>query len=162
MTSTVDRPVNTAEARPTSTRPLAGTSTLIRFILRRDRVRLPAWLVGSTVLLVYLTTVVSSVLKNDEQREDVRRFMEGAVGAVFGPGYGRDSITAERYVAGVYGLIFFVLAALMSMQLVSRHTRVEEQDGRTELVRSSVVGRHAQLTAVLIVDPSVAGDELHA
>jgi len=44
-----------------------------------------------------------------------------------------------------------VLAALMSMLLVARHTRAEEQNGRAELIRSNVVGRHAQLTAVLVV-----------
>ena len=77
--------------------------------------------------------------------------MEGATGAIMGPGYGRDDVTAERYIAGVYALFFFVLTALMSMQLVSRNTRGEEQSGRAELVRSNVVGRHAQLTAALIV-----------
>jgi ABC-2 type transport system permease protein len=51
----------------------------------------------------------------------------------------------------VYGLFFFILTALMSMQLMSRHTRVEEQSGRAELIRSNVVGRHANLTAALAV-----------
>jgi ABC-2 type transport system permease protein len=77
--------------------------------------------------------------------------MEGGLGAAFGPGYGREDISPELYVAGVYGVIFFVLAALMSLLLVSRHTRVDEQHGRAELVRSSVVGRFAQLTAALMV-----------
>jgi ABC-2 type transport system permease protein len=40
---------------------------------------------------------------------------------------------------------------LMSMMLVARHTRAEEQHGRAELVRTNVVGRHAQLSSVLLV-----------
>jgi ABC-2 type transport system permease protein len=103
------------------------------------------------VLLAYLVTVASTVLETEENLDDVRRFMEGGLGAVFGPGYGREDISPELYVAGVYGVIFFVLAALMSLLLVSRHTRVDEQHGRAELVRSSVVGRFAQLTAALMV-----------
>lgn len=130
---------------------LAGTSTLVRFILRRERIKLPAWLLGSTLLLTNLVSVVSEVMGDGASRQDATRFMEGAVGAVFGPGYGRDDITAEVYVVGVYGLILFVLAALMSLLLVGRHTRAEEQNGRAELIRSNVVGRHAPLTAVLIV-----------
>jgi ABC-2 type transport system permease protein len=151
MTTTAVRAPTRA---PASHRPgdvLAGTGALIRLILRRDRVRLPAWLLGTTVLLFYLEAVASEVLGSAERVQDASRFMEGSVGAVFGPGYGREAITPEVYLAGVYGLFFFVLAGLMSLLLVSRHTRVEEQNGRAELVRSSVVGRHAQLTAVLII-----------
>lgn len=130
---------------------LDGTGTLIRFILRRERVGLPAWLLGLTALLALFLRALSELTATEEQRQDLYRIMSGFVGAIFGPGYGRDDITAERYVVGVYGLFFFVLAALMSMLLVTRHTRAEEQSGRAELIRSGVVGRHASLTAALIV-----------
>ena len=151
MTATAVRESTRAPADHAPGNVLAGTGTLIRFILRRDRIKLPAWLLGMTVLLSFFVPAVSELTETEEQRQDLRRIMEGAVGAIFGPGYGRDDITPERYIAGVYGLLFFVLAALMSMLLVARHTRVDEQNGRAELIRSNVVGRHAQLTAVLIV-----------
>jgi ABC-2 type transport system permease protein len=129
-----------------------GTGTLLRFILRRERIKLTAWLLGITMLLFYfVAVVVPTVADRAEGLEDLRRFMDGAVGAVFGPGYGRDAITVEVYVTGVYGVFFFVLAALMSLLLVSRNTRVDEQNGLVELIRSNVVGRYAQLTAVLVV-----------
>ncbi|TDC85747.1 ABC transporter permease [Actinomadura sp. 7K507] len=130
---------------------LTGTGALVRLVLRRDRIKLPAWLLGITVLLSYFNTVVSEATKTEAQLQDVRRFTEGTIGALFGPGYGRDAITTERYLTNVYGVFFFILAALMSLLLVSRHTRLDEQNGRAELVRSSVVGRHAQLTAALTV-----------
>jgi ABC-2 type transport system permease protein len=130
---------------------LAGTGTLVRFILRRDRIKLAAWLFGMIALLSLFVSVVSGLAETEAQRQDLHRFMDGTTGAIMGPGYGRDDITVERYIAGVYALFFFVLTALMSMQLVSRNTRGEEQSGRAELVRSNVVGRHAQLTAALIV-----------
>jgi ABC-2 type transport system permease protein len=151
MTITAVRESTQAPTGRAAGNVFAGTGTLIRFILRRDRIKLPAWLLGISVLLFQLFTAASSIMETEQQREDVRRFMEGAVGAVFGPGYGRDDITPDLYVAGVYGLIFFVLAALMSMLLVVRHTRVDEQNGRAELIRSTVVGRYAQLTAALSV-----------
>ncbi|NEE00112.1 ABC transporter permease [Phytoactinopolyspora halotolerans] len=151
MTVTAVRQQAPAAAGHVHGSTLAGTGTLIRFGLRRDRFKLPAWLLGITVLLSLFLSAVSENTKTEEQRQDLSRFMEGALGALFGPGYGRDDVTAERYVVGVYGLFFFVLAALMSLQLVARHTRAEEQSGRAELVRAGVVGRHAQLAAALTI-----------
>lgn len=152
MTATAVRESTRAPAGRSPGDVLAATGTLIRFILRRERIKLPAWLLGITALLTYFAKVLlPGIAETDEGLEDLRRLMEGGVGAIFGPGYGRDDITPERYIAGTYGLFFFVLTALMSVLLVSRHTRVEEQNGRAELIRSNVVGRHAPLTAVLIV-----------
>jgi ABC-2 type transport system permease protein len=69
-----------------------------------------------------------------------------------GPGYGFDAgLTYQVFFVGTYGLYFLIAAALMNILLVSRHTRVEEQSGRAELVRASVVGRNAPLTATLAV-----------
>ena len=48
--------------------------------------------------------------------------------------------------------LFKALAAgLMSVFLVNRHTRAEEESERTDLVRSAVVGRHAPVVAALTV-----------
>jgi ABC-2 type transport system permease protein len=152
-TATATRPSGVLSAGERgSPRRLAGTGTLIRFILRRDRIKLPAWLLGITLFLFYYATALPEVYQTDEQLQGLSTFMEGPAAALFtGPGYGREDLTIERAIVGVYSLYFFVLAALMSIQLVTRHTRADEQNGRTELVRANVVGRHAQLTAVLIV-----------
>ena len=45
----------------------------------------------------------------------------------------------------------FIVVALMNIFLVVRHTRAEEEAGRAELVRAAAVGRHAPLTAALLV-----------
>jgi ABC-2 type transport system permease protein len=49
-----------------------------------------------------------------------------------------------------FGLLA-VLVGIMSVQAVVRHTRLEEETGRAELVGSAVVGRHAPLTAALVL-----------
>ncbi|QSB15207.1 ABC transporter permease [Natronosporangium hydrolyticum] len=140
---------------------LAGTGALIRFILRRDRIKLPAWLLGITVMLAYYTALLPTVYEGDEEMQSLASFMTGPVGALIsGPGYGADQLNLERLIVGVYGIYFLLLAALMNMLLVSRHTRVDEQHGRTELLRATVVGRHAPLTAVLTV--AVAANALLA
>ena len=68
-----------------------------------------------------------------------------------GPTYFLQNMTYETFIPGAYGGYLLLLIGLMSILLIVRHTRVEEQTGRAELVRASVVGRHAPLTAALLV-----------
>lgn len=146
-----------AKARPTaspraseSSSALAGTGTLFRFALRRDRVRLPVW-----VLALFLGTV-SSVSSFDtsydtaKKRADVAETMDSPAGlAMTGPqryldDYNIGSMTGHQMLG--FGA---VLVGIMSVLIISRHTRTEEETNRAELIRSGVVGRHAYLAAAL-------------
>ncbi|OUZ06464.1 ABC transporter permease [Aeromicrobium sp. PE09-221] len=130
---------------------LAGTGTLLRFMLRRDRIRLPAWVLGVTALMAYFANAIGAVM-DAEGLESLAAMLANPVMALIGgPGYGFDDITVPRVLAGMYGLYIMLGAALMSILTVARHTRVEEQTGRAELVRANAAGRHAQLAAALIV-----------
>jgi ABC-2 type transport system permease protein len=147
-TSTAPRMVETPARRDAA---LAGTGTLVRFQLRRDRVRLPAWAAGFALFTLYLASALPLAYETEADLAAATQLFGDPVGRmVIGPGYGFDAPTLERFIANGYGLYFLILAALMSILLVSRHTRVEEQSGRAELVRANVVGRHAGLTATLI------------
>ena len=53
MTTTAVRQPTQAPSGPAGGDVLAGTGTLIRFILRRERIKLPVWLLGISVLLAY-------------------------------------------------------------------------------------------------------------
>ncbi|MGI5219192.1 ABC transporter permease [Nocardia sp. CA-290969] len=131
---------------------LAGTGALVRLDLRRDRIKLPAWVLGITLMSVYYASALQQVYTTPEDLRAVSQFSEGVVGALIsGPGYGLTDPTIESVIVAVYGLYYLLLAALMNILLVSRHTRVEEQTGRAELVRANAVGRHAQLTAALVI-----------
>jgi ABC-2 type transport system ATP-binding protein len=135
-----------------STGPFTGVWTLVRFMLRRDRIRLPAWAAGLGVFVLYLSTALPAVYETEaDLRAAVGVFADPVGRMLVGPGYGFDAASYERFVANGYGLYFLILASLMSLLLVTRHTRVEEQTGRAELVRANVVGRHASLSAALIM-----------
>ncbi len=72
-----------------------------------------------------------------------------AVIALNGPTYGIDTMGGQIvFQIGSFG---YVVVALMGMFLVGRHTRADEEAGRTELVRATVVGRNAPVTAALVV-----------
>ena len=69
--------------------------------------------------------------------------------AMVGPPY--DLTTVGGDVAWQLGGFGAAFVALMSMFFVGRHTRGEEQSGRSELIGAAPVGRYAPLTAALIV-----------
>jgi len=129
-----------------------ATRQLVRFMLRQDRVKFPAWVGGLGLLVVYIGAALPQLAPQEKDLVSVVPLLEQPVGRMFtGPAYGLDAPTYERFFAGGYALYLFVLAALMNIMLIVRHTRLEEQTGRAELIRANVVGRDAQLTAALIV-----------
>lgn len=132
---------------------LTGTWEVIRLDLRRDRVKLPAWVLGISFMAVYFTTALPILFGGEEGlSETAGGFLTQGVVAIFGgPGYGMDDLTFPRLFVGVYGLYIIILAAVMSILMVTRHTRAEEESGRSELVRASLVGRMAPLTAAIAV-----------
>jgi ABC-2 type transport system permease protein len=139
-------------AAPAGRDTLAGLGTLVRFMLRRDRVKLPAWAGGLALFALYVTVAVPAAYGTEEDLGAVTALFGDPVGRMLtGPGYGLEAPTYARVIAGGYSLYLLLLAALMSILLVTRHTRVEEQTGRAELVRASIVGRHTALTATLLV-----------
>ena len=130
---------------------LTGTWTMVRFILRRDRVRLPVWIVG--ILLLVLSTAASIgdlyPTQADLDTAAATASDNGALLALQGPDYGLDTLGGQVvFNMGAFG---YVVVALMGMFLVGRHTRADEETGRTELLRATVLGRNAPVTAVLLV-----------
>lgn len=137
---------------PSGHTPLAGTATLVRFMLRRDRIKLPAWTGGLGLFAMYLIGAIPVIAETEEDLAGTSQLFGDPVGRLLvGPGYGFDAPTYARFIANGYGLYFFIIAALMSILVVTRHTRLDEQAGRSELVLANVVGRHAPLTATVIV-----------
>ena len=132
--------------------PLAGTGRLLRLALRRDRVRLAVWLLGVTGLTVYAAAVLDTTYPTAADRQ-ARAEVMGNPAAVMlsGPGYGLDDYTLGAMVANEVALTAIIGAAIMSVLLTVRHTRAEEEAGRTELVGAAAVGRRAPLTAALVL-----------
>ncbi|PZG45981.1 hypothetical protein C1I98_14885 [Spongiactinospora gelatinilytica] len=60
-------------------------------------------------------------------------------------------MTRQTYLIAAYFVEFLLLAAVINILLIARHTRAEEQTGRAELLRAAVVGRLASLAAALLV-----------
>jgi ABC-2 type transport system permease protein len=132
------------------TATVTGTRTLTRLALRRDRVMLPAWVYVVVIGVASNAYTFAHLYKTAAQRASLAATGRGNPALIFL--YGRlngDSVgglTAWRY--GVWAALF---AALMTVFLVIRHTRADEEAGRLELVGSARVGRHAPLTSAVAV-----------
>ena len=128
---------------------LAGTGALTRLAFRRDRIMLPAWVYLITVLVattaytfkkLYPTAAARAQLAVTGGGNPALRFLYGRLN-----GSSIGALTAWRY--GIWAAIF---GALMTIFIVIRHTRGDEEAGRLELVGSAAVGRQAALTAGLL------------
>jgi ABC-2 type transport system permease protein len=130
---------------------LVGTATLTRFILRRDRVRILVWIGAVAALMVLTAASVKGLYPTQADLDEAAAANHGnaAAIAINGPDQGLDTLGGQvAYQIGTFGLI---AVALMSTFMVGRETRVEEEAGRFEMVRSMAVGRHASAVAALIV-----------
>ncbi|GAA1108260.1 exporter of polyketide antibiotics [Kribbella jejuensis] len=124
---------------------LAGTGGLIRLILRRDRIVLPLWIVLLTAISVSYVKQYGDLFPTPDSR------VKYASNAGFITLYGELSGSSlGEFVTWRLGFVP-VMVGLISLLTVIRHTRVEEESGRRELLGATVVGRHAQLAAALVV-----------
>ncbi|MDQ0374628.1 ABC-2 type transport system permease protein [Cellulomonas humilata] len=130
---------------------LTGTWQLVRFIVRRDRVRLGVWTVSVAGFYAYFTFALDTLFADPVAQQGRAAVMETPAGIIMGgPGYGMDDYTTGVAMANE-GITWVVLAlAIMSILHVVRHTRAEEESGRAELLRAATVGRHAPAVASLI------------
>ncbi|MEV6393961.1 ABC transporter permease [Streptomyces sp. NPDC051907] len=130
-------------------RQLAGTGALLRLALRRDRVMAPVWVLIVVMLVVSMPGALEGVYGTAAERADAMQKMNdnSSMRALYGPAFGDSLGALTAWRMGCYGA---VLAAVMSLIIVVRHTREEEETGRQELLSAAMVGRRAPLTAALL------------
>ncbi len=127
-----------------------GWRAVTRHILRRDRLRLTIWIGSLSVLTGVTVSSLKSLYSTPQALAKAASIIatNTAVIAMSGP---------PRALATLGGRLAFevwqycIAIALMAVLAVGRHTRAEEESGRAELLRATVVGRHAQSLAAMLV-----------
>ncbi|MBS4727365.1 ABC transporter permease [Mycobacterium sp. SM1] len=148
---TLDRPQRPAHHAPQRQGSnFSGTLGLLRLYLRRDRIVLPPWVMLLSVPLA--TVYVGSIEKvyPDQAARDAFAasiMASPAQRALYGQVYADNLGAVGIWKAGM----FHLLIAIAVILTVIRHTRADEETGRTELVDSAAVGRCASLTAALLL-----------
>ena len=128
---------------------MTGTGVLLRTFLRRDRWLLLWWSLGGTLLYWSQAVSVKGLYATQAEFDRAAALMESnaALVAMAGPARALNTVGGQvTWQAAAFGAI---VVGLMSMFIVGRHTRGEEESGRDELLRAGVVGRRAPMTAAL-------------
>ena len=135
---------------------LAGLGTMLRFALRRERLRIPVYVVVLVFLVASTELQSESLYATQADRAAYAASVAGNPGliAMVGPPLRITDVGGD--VAWQWGAFGAIAAALMSMFIVARHTRAEEQSGRSELLRAGVLGRRTPAVAALIVAGAAA------
>jgi ABC-2 type transport system permease protein len=129
---------------------MPGLRDLVRLALKRDRVFLPAWLGFLAFAVIITGSSYKSLYDTPQSRREVVHGLGDtpATLALYGRIYA-DSVgglVAWRLLG-----ISIALVGLMSILIVVRHTRADEESGRAELIGAGVVDRRAPLVAALVV-----------
>jgi polyether ionophore transport system permease protein len=132
-------------------RSLMGTGALLKLALRRDRIMLPAWVYAFAVTAYGSAAATKKLYPTLASRRD---FAAGAgtnttTIAIYGPS--ADLHTLGGLATWKLSALGAVVVGLMSIFIVTRHTRADEETGRLELVSAGAVGRRAPLTVALLV-----------
>src|ERR1700753_1986997 len=138
-TAILDRPHHPAPQAPQRGTAFAGTLGMLRLYLRRDRVSLPLWVL---LLSLPLATVYVGSIEKVYPTAAARAAFAASImaspaqRALYGPAY-NDSLGAVGiWKAGM----FHVLIAVAVILTVIRHTRADEETGRTELMAATPIG----------------------
>lgn len=123
-----------------------GTGTLFKLFLQRDRFLLPIWIF--LPILLAISTASSAMAFQNIQEFIAQLTANPLISSILGPIMSSD-------VAGVVvwrgtGQTALILG-IASLFTVIRHTRTEEETGRSELIRAYATGRHATLSAALLL-----------
>ncbi|HEX5088795.1 MAG TPA: ABC transporter permease [Nocardioides sp.] len=129
---------------------MTGTLTFLRAFLRRDRWWYVWWGLGVALLYVSQAWSVDGLYKTQAEFDKAAAAMEGNAAFIAMAGPARALNTTGGQVTWQAAAFGAICAGLMSMFLIGRHTRAEEESGRDELLRAAPVGRYAPMTAALL------------
>jgi ABC-2 type transport system permease protein len=129
---------------------MPGLLQLALFQARRDRVTLPVWILGITLLGFATSSAVVTQFGDEPSQAAILTL--AATNPAFLFLRGLPDGTGVGAVVFFQGFAFTaVLAGLMSTFLVVRHTRTDEELGRAEFLGSVPLPRAASLTATLLL-----------
>ena len=90
-------------------RHYANTGILSLFILRKDRIRIPVWVVSIVGFTIFFAAMLPDLYTTGADRQIMAETMKPAVTVMLGPGYGLDNYTDGAMMAH-FMLLFTAVA----------------------------------------------------
>lgn len=129
---------------------LAGLGAMVRFVVRHNRVRLVVWFVVIVGLFAYVGDYFKGVFDTQLALDDFAQVSD-TPGIKALTGLAAAPATLGGAVWTKIWMTCAVSLALGIVFLVTRNGRADEELGRTELLRSRMLGHHAYSAATWLV-----------
>jgi len=144
MTASAVRTEQVARLQASDT--LAGAGTMLRLVVRRNRVRLAVWWVVIVGLFAYVGAYYKSLFTTQAALNDFAALsntpsIKALTGLAAVPNTLGGAVYTKIWMTCALTLAFGVVF------LITRSGRADEEVGRTELLRSRMLGRHAYSAA---------------
>ncbi len=133
---------------------LAGLGTMVRFVVRRNRVRLSVWIVVIVGLFAYVGDYYKGLFTTQQALDDFAK-LSNTPGIKALTGLAAAPATLGGAVWTKIWMTCAITLALGVVFLVTRNGRADEELGRTELLRSRMLGLHASSVASWLVNAAL-------
>lgn len=128
----------------------ANTGKMVRFILRRERVMSSVWIVLLSAFSIALAPMLARIFDAPAREALLITIDNPAMIAMLGPIYGMENYTSGAMYFNMMVQWMMITVAIMNIFLVVRHTRQDEERGRTDMLLALPAGRLSGLTATMI------------
>jgi polyether ionophore transport system permease protein len=145
----------TAAGRRSAGETLVGLGPMVRLVLRRNRVRLAVWWLVVVGLFAYVMVYYRSIFTTQEALDGFAAVsdvpsIKAITGLAAAPDTMGGAVWTKIWMTSALSLAFGIAF------LVTRNGRADEEAGRTELLRSRVLGVHAYAVATWLVLTALA------
>ena len=128
-----------------------STFKLFKLALKRDRITIPIW-IFSTSIFVFLVTLANGSLSSEEMIQMVKSSVNNpGMRLMVSPISGHVIDHLGAFIFFRMSFLLAILVAAMNNQLIIRHTRQNEETGRSELIASTATGKRAPLSAAFLL-----------
>lgn len=135
-----------------TTQIFAQTGRLFRFSLKKEWLKLTLWLIGSLFFVAIGVFAFVEVYSDAAEREAMAVAMSNpAMEALFGRVIGVENYTVGAMYSHTMTIMALCLFAIMSILLVVRNTRAEEEEGILEMLRALPTGRVAHTASAVLL-----------
>ncbi len=151
MTAVAQAPVVAPARTRFASDSLTGIGPMVRLILRRNRVRLAVWFVVLVGMYQYVVSFYSETFPTQESLDDFAKLSNTpGIKALTGLSPAANTMGGAVWTKGWMTVVLAL--AIGVVFLVTRNGRADEELGRTELLRSRMLGVHAYSVASWLVN----------
>lgn len=129
-----------------------GVWSIVSLQLRQHRLKFILWLVGIIGMVVGVSAIYDTIYTTQEDLMAMALTMENpAMTAMFGPGHDASDYTVAVAFGSEMLIFTAIFVVVMNTMLASAMTRLDEDEGRLELIQALPVGRSAYPLAAMVI-----------